>query len=280
MACRSDARARHDGVVTAPSPRVRWACDRVVNSPVARTEDEDDDRTGPRVIPPAVAGRPEHWIVLGLASVGLALLVWLCWGSRRALGKCLVLSLSAHLVLVLYGSTVPAVQLAVSGERSESSDRSHIRRIQVSPMVESAKPSAEGTSRAREGGTTPSAGGSLSSSRLELAAAPLRLADVALSAPRPEFADRAALDPPINPPAPMPIGTATPRPSLPVPEPPRSIRVLRRIRLRRFDPALRLRFLPTCWPKWTGNRQPRRRRRARRRAIVVVWSRRPWEIET
>ena len=160
------------------------------------------------------------WVVLGLAIVGLALLVWLCWGSRRALRKCLVLSLSAHLVLVLYGSTVPTIRLAVSGERPESSDRSHIRRIQVSPMVESGKPAAEVTSRARGGDTTPSAGGSLSSSRLELAAAPLRLADIALSAPRPEFADRAAPDPPTNSPAPLPIGAAIPRPSLPVPERP------------------------------------------------------------
>ena len=63
------------------------------------------------------------WLMLGLASLGLALLVWVCWGSRRALRKCLVLSVAAHLGIVLFGSTVPAVQLAIRGESHESADR-------------------------------------------------------------------------------------------------------------------------------------------------------------
>ena len=156
------------------------------------------------------------WLVLGLASVGLALLVWLCWGSRRALRKCLVLSLAAHLGLALYGSTVPAVQLAVSGESSESAERSHIRRIQVAPLVESAKPSGGGTSTDREGDTAPDGAGSPASSpRLELAASPLRLADVALHAPRPVVADQTGGASGPNPPPPIVLGTVTPRPMLP-----------------------------------------------------------------
>ena len=47
------------------------------------------------------------WTGLAGASVLLGLLAWTSWGSRRALRKCLVLSVAAHLSLVLYGSTLP-----------------------------------------------------------------------------------------------------------------------------------------------------------------------------
>jgi hypothetical protein len=161
------------------------------------------------------------WVVLGLASVGLALLFWLCWGSRRALRKCLVLSLAAHLGIVLYGSTVPAVRSAMRGESSESEDRSHIRRIRVAPLVESANPTAGGASMTRERDKAADGAGSPGSSpRLKLAAAPLRLADVALHAPRPTVADQADAEPGSNPPTPIALGTATPQPPVPAPEPP------------------------------------------------------------
>ena len=39
------------------------------------------------------------WLMLGLAILGLAFLVWSSWSSRRALRNCLVLSLAAHLAL-------------------------------------------------------------------------------------------------------------------------------------------------------------------------------------
>src|SRR5437764_1356613 len=80
------------------------------------------------------------WVVLGVATLGLALLVWSCWGSRRALRKCLVLSLAAHLGLVLYGSTIPAVRLAIRGGTPDAVERSHIRKIRVAPLVESGRP--------------------------------------------------------------------------------------------------------------------------------------------
>src|SRR4051812_45649536 len=78
------------------------------------------------------------WAVLGLAILGLAFLVWSSWGSRRALRKCLVLSLAAHVGLVVYGSTVPAVMMAFRTDRRDIADRSHIRRIRVTPLVEAA----------------------------------------------------------------------------------------------------------------------------------------------
>ncbi len=73
------------------------------------------------------------WAFLGLATLGLAFLAWSCWGSRRALRKCLVLSLAAHLGLVLYGSTVPAVMWAVNPDRRDATSRAHVREIRVAP---------------------------------------------------------------------------------------------------------------------------------------------------
>ncbi len=90
------------------------------------------------------------WGMLGLTSLGLVLVVWVCWGSRRALRKCLVLSLAAHLGMVLFGSTVPAVQLAIRGESIKSADRSHVRRIRVAPLVDMLKSPEGGTSPTRE----------------------------------------------------------------------------------------------------------------------------------
>ena len=77
------------------------------------------------------------WVVLGLATVGLAVLVWSSWRSRRALRNCLVLSLAAHLGLVLYGSTIPAVMWTLGPDRRDAPDRTHIRQIRVAPLVES-----------------------------------------------------------------------------------------------------------------------------------------------
>jgi hypothetical protein len=130
------------------------------------------------------------WVVLGLASLGLAILVWSCWGSRRALQKCLVVSLALHLGLVLFGSTVPVVQLTVGGRRQSAADQPHIRQIHVSPLVASSR--LAGTDRGMPADRSGSAAGALppsASRRLALAAAPLRLADAALQVVRPEVAN-------------------------------------------------------------------------------------------
>lgn len=75
------------------------------------------------------------WVVLGLATLVLALMVWSCWRSRRALRNCLVLSLAGHLGLVLYGSTIPAVMSTLASECRESLDRTHLRRIRIDPVA-------------------------------------------------------------------------------------------------------------------------------------------------
>src|SRR3954465_14871811 len=75
------------------------------------------------------------WASLGLVVLVLALMTWTSWGSRRALPKCLVVSIVVHLGLVAYGGTVPFVWRAVRpGDRA--AQRPHIRHIRVTPSVD------------------------------------------------------------------------------------------------------------------------------------------------
>jgi hypothetical protein len=83
------------------------------------------------------------WAVLGLGTIGLALVVWSCYGSRRALRKCLVLSLAAHFGLVLYGSTIPAVRWAFRSNRRDTDERAHIRNIKVATTSDKADVTAQ-----------------------------------------------------------------------------------------------------------------------------------------
>ena len=73
------------------------------------------------------------WATLGLIAVVLALMAWTSWGSRRALRKCLVLSVIAHVGLALYGGTVPVVLLALQPDEADAATRDRIRQIQVLP---------------------------------------------------------------------------------------------------------------------------------------------------
>ena len=150
------------------------------------------------------------WVALGLAGVGLALLVWSSRGSRRVLRKCLVLSLAAHLGLVIYGSTVPAVRKAVRGARSDPKDRQHIRRIRVAPVVESGRPTGRP-------GVAESAASSSKVPRLELASASRELPDPALRVGRPSVAGPSAVESgsPSQPGPPIAMAVATPRPARP-----------------------------------------------------------------
>src|SRR5206468_1702600 len=77
------------------------------------------------------------WATLGLIAGVLALMAWTSWGSRRALRKCLVLSVLAHFGLALYGGTVPVVMLALKANDDPAEDDSRIRSIKVSSWTES-----------------------------------------------------------------------------------------------------------------------------------------------
>ncbi len=147
------------------------------------------------------------WVAMGLATVGLALLVWSCWGSRRVLRKCLVLSLAAHLGLVIYGSTVPAVRKIVRGGTADESDREHIRQIRVAPLAESTRPNGRPAAgeAARTGSSVPP---------LELAATSPKLDDPELRVARPPT-DSGQTDAGSPPPpgSPVMMATAVPRPA-------------------------------------------------------------------
>lgn len=69
-----------------------------------------------------------------LVSTLLALLAWWSWGSRRALRKCLGMSLAAHLGLVAIGGSIPAVREGLGLDR-ESAGVDHIRSIRVQPRA-------------------------------------------------------------------------------------------------------------------------------------------------
>jgi hypothetical protein len=123
------------------------------------------------------------WVVLGLATLALALMVWSCWRSRRALRNCLVLSLAAHLGLILYGSTIPVVMWTVGPDRRDVAKREHVRQIRVAPLAEAGTSNREprgGDSRSRTS----------SSKRWDLTTAPLTLAAGSLTVTRPKIDER------------------------------------------------------------------------------------------
>jgi hypothetical protein len=72
------------------------------------------------------------WASLALVVVVLGLMTWTSWGSRRALRKCLVLSIAAHVGLVLYGSTIPIVKSVLRDRSSEAAEEQPIR-VQLAP---------------------------------------------------------------------------------------------------------------------------------------------------
>jgi hypothetical protein len=71
------------------------------------------------------------WASLGLIVVIMGLLAWTSWGSRKALRKCLVLSVIVHCGLVLYGQTIPIIRLTLRGDAPKP-PRERLRQIQVS----------------------------------------------------------------------------------------------------------------------------------------------------
>src|SRR5215217_4466270 len=76
------------------------------------------------------------WATLALIALVLALMTWTSWGSRRALRKCLVLSVAAHVALVIYGGSLPMVLLVRSSFDKSEPSRERIRQIRVQPLTE------------------------------------------------------------------------------------------------------------------------------------------------
>jgi hypothetical protein len=130
------------------------------------------------------------WLMLGLASLGLGFLVWSSWRSRRALRNCLVLSLAAHLALVVFGSTFPGLVWSLSSNRRYPDERSHIREIRVATLADPASRRAPG-SVVSDGKTKLSGqdAASVQGPRWDLVDVPLALEDQHLQVGRPTAVD-------------------------------------------------------------------------------------------
>jgi hypothetical protein len=150
------------------------------------------------------------WAVLGLGTIGLALIVWSCYGSRRALRKCLVLSLVAHFGLALYGSTVPSLRWAFRADRRAASDRAHIRNIKVAPIPDAPAVTAQnGTIQSLRSSPTDTR---KPTTRWDVIESPVVLADPAIRLPRPMIDPPAASKPaPELAQLPAPVEATTPK---------------------------------------------------------------------
>jgi hypothetical protein len=81
------------------------------------------------------------WISLGVIIVLLILMTWTSFGSRRALAKCLVLSVIAHIGLVLGGGHL---SLGISSlDAGDAPEAEHIQEIRVLPQNDAADPSGD-----------------------------------------------------------------------------------------------------------------------------------------
>ena len=89
------------------------------------------------------------WLTLGTVILVLALMAWTSWGSRRALRKCLVLSVLAHLGLAFYGGSVPLNLAGDSLAEADTKPDERIRRIEVSREGDPRVPSGASGSPAK-----------------------------------------------------------------------------------------------------------------------------------
>jgi hypothetical protein len=158
------------------------------------------------------------WAFLGVGTLLLALLVWLSFGSRRALRKCLALSVLTHACLALYGSTLPGVMRAMRPDQRDRTDKSHIQQIRIARVPQQPKPEGS-VAPAMEARLAGSDKGPPREPSLNLAAGPLRLAGLELTSLRSEVVRDH--DTPVEPPAstpfrePLDLAQATPRVALP-----------------------------------------------------------------
>ena len=76
------------------------------------------------------------WVSLGAIVLLLAVMAWTRWGSRRALRKCLALSVVVHLGLVWQGGPLRGVWEGDSTSEALPKKEEGIRRIRVEPVAE------------------------------------------------------------------------------------------------------------------------------------------------
>ena len=154
------------------------------------------------------------WLMLGLAILALAFLVWSSWRSRRALRNCLVVSLAAHLALVIFGSTVPGLGWPLSPNRRDRTNRPRIREIRVAMLADPAAYRAgqsigsSMTTKCKDDGPKSAQG-----PRLDLVDLPLHLAEPHLQVGRPPAVEAMAslLKPEVVENTPAAVASAVPK---------------------------------------------------------------------
>ncbi len=83
---------------------------------------------------------PGAWASLGVVAAILALMTWTRWGSKRALRKCLVLSVLAHVGLIVYGGSSPAFRRMLRLDESERRPDRPASPVRVTPWVDRDRP--------------------------------------------------------------------------------------------------------------------------------------------
>lgn len=73
------------------------------------------------------------WASLGAIVLLLGLMAWTSWGSRKALRKCLMLSILAHVGLVFYGGAELSNVIATAESADDRNDEPGIREIRITP---------------------------------------------------------------------------------------------------------------------------------------------------
>ncbi len=164
---------------------------------------------------------PGAWASLGVAAIILALMTWTSWGSRRVLRKCLFLSIAAHIALIFYGGSSPAIQRYLRlGSKVHKPDRA-IERIKVTSFDDSARAERDPSAQKSPTALRPVAAWDRDPGVLALAEAtrPLARPD------RPDPAPAPALEAPRAAESTLPANTApeVASPEPPASEPPRKI---------------------------------------------------------
>jgi hypothetical protein len=74
------------------------------------------------------------WASLGVVAVVLGVMTWTSWGSKRALRKCLFLSIAAHVGLVVYGGSSPELRRALRLDPTDRLEPRSDRPVRITPV--------------------------------------------------------------------------------------------------------------------------------------------------
>jgi hypothetical protein len=145
------------------------------------------------------------WVSLGVIAAILAVMTWTSWGSRRALRKCLFLSIAAHIGLIAYGGASPVIRKALRLDESARKPIRAERPVRITPWV------AEKSMAGSDGRPKPKV------ADWDLDRGPMVMADPArLAAPPPSASAPNLTRSDLSPIAPSPVAPEVQSPATPV----------------------------------------------------------------